>query len=88
MYHLRIERDGLGMHPREVIVRVNTRDGVEQAPIFEHNLAGDFLPVGYPVGASGDFLLVELPHETLRGKWRVYVAKSDVVRLPADASAA
>ena len=81
MHYLRIKRDGTGMHPREVIVEITTRDGVEHAPIFDHNLKDDLLPIGYPVGASGDFYLVELPNETTRGKWRIYVNKSDVVSL-------
>jgi len=36
------------------------------------------LEIGYPVGRDEENYLVELPRETSRGFWRVWVAKDKV----------
>ena len=86
---LRVERIGEGLDPREVVVAVQTRGGREELAVDETSLRGTMLNVGWPVGQRDDDFLVELPRETFRGFWRVWVPKSDVsadtngVRTPA-----
>lgn len=67
-----------GLHPGEVVVAVRAREGAEKVMVDRRSLDGDRLEVGYPVGQDGDFYLVELPQETFRGYWRVWVPKTDV----------
>lgn len=61
------------MHPRERIVEIDTLDGVEEVPVDVSKIVGEFLMIGYPVGQRGEDVLVELPQETARGHWRVWV---------------
>lgn len=77
---LRVKQLGGGMHPREVIVEIDTKVGPEQMPIFVNELRdGRYVPIGYPVDTLNGHHLVELPSETARGAWRVWVKREDVV---------
>jgi len=78
MNYLRIKRLGTGMHPREVIVTVETRGGPEQVAAFDNLLSGDRMQIGYPLDEADGFILVELPGETAKGVWRVWVKREDV----------
>lgn len=75
---LKVKRVGEGMHPREVIVQVETKTGPEQVAVFDTALQGDNVVIGYPLDAVNGHLLVQLPNETARGVWRVWVSKDDV----------
>lgn len=68
-----------GLHPSEVAVEVITVNGPEGVIIDRRSIEEDSIDVGYPVGRNKDHLLVELPSETMRGAWRVWIEKSQIV---------
>ena len=77
---IRIQELGSGQHPSEVVVGVTTADGVvERVIVDRRSLDNGALEVGYPVGSDDKRLLVELPRETMRGQWRVWLPRSDVL---------
>jgi len=76
--HVKVREIGEGLHPSEVVVSVRTREGEENLAVSRSSLVDATLPVGWPVGQDDDHFLVELPHETFRGYWRVWVPKGDV----------
>ncbi|MSP66842.1 MAG: hypothetical protein EXQ96_01850 [Alphaproteobacteria bacterium] len=77
---VRIENIGEGQHPSERIVVVVAADGSREQLIVDlRTLQNDMMEIGYPVGVSGDKLLVELPQETMQGAWRVWVRKDAVI---------
>jgi hypothetical protein len=75
---LKVEKLGEGLHPSEVFVSVETRTGKEALVLDARSLENNALEVGWPVGTDGDFRLVELPRQTTRGTWRVWVHKSQL----------
>lgn len=75
---VRVEQVGGGLHPSEVVVAINTRTGREELSIDGSSLQGSTLDIGWPVGQEDGYYLVELPAETFRGYWRVWVPKQDV----------
>lgn len=76
---LRVEKVGDGPGPSEVIVSVATSTGsLEQLVIDISSLSSGFVDVGYPVGRDQQNYLVELPRETVRGAWRVWVPESEL----------
>ena len=77
--HIPVERIGEGLHPQEVVIAVNTRTGKEELAVDGSSLSGEMLGIGWPVGQDDDHYLVELPRETFRGFWRVWVPKSVVL---------
>ena len=84
MAQVRIERVGEGQHPSEVVVAVRTADGgVEKLVVDKRSVSNDMLDVGYPVGQDKDRLLVELPRESIRGLWRVWVKPETMENVPA-----
>src|SRR5262249_10501690 len=81
MLRLRIERVGPGQHPSEVVVAINTGDGGREELIVDRrSIDQESVAVGYPIGSEGDQLLVELPRETLRGNWRVWVSRESLIK--------
>jgi hypothetical protein len=80
MFRIKIQRVGQGSHPSEVVVAVTTADGArEELVVDDRSLRNDTLGVGFPVGRQDDRWLVELPRETLRGLWRVWVRQDAIV---------
>ncbi|MGH7101173.1 MAG: hypothetical protein ACREFJ_02160 [Acetobacteraceae bacterium] len=80
MAQVKIERVREGQHPSEVVVAVRTADGgSEKLVVDRRSILNDALEVGYPVGEDRNRLLVELPRESLRGLWRVWVDRDSVV---------
>lgn len=77
--YLRVREVGIGMHPDERIVEVLTKSGREEFPVFPIHRHGEFVEIGYPVGGDAEYYLVQLPAETGRGAWRIWVRRSDVV---------
>jgi hypothetical protein len=74
-------RDGL--HQNEVVVGFDSAEGTQESLVVDRrSLRGDTISVGYPVGSdqSNGRLLVELPRETTRGQWRVWVSSDSVVK--------
>ena len=77
---IRIEDLGTGQHPSEVVVGVRTSDGtVERVIVDRRSVEGGAIEIGYPVGSKDDSYLVELPRETMRGQWRVWMPRNDVL---------
>jgi hypothetical protein len=79
MMLLKIKNLGEGLHPSETFVSVETRNGPEQVAVDAKSLRNGTLPIGWPVGREGDFLLVELPRPTVRGVRRVWVRKKELI---------
>jgi hypothetical protein len=75
---LKVRRIGKGFHEDEILVVVKTRDGEEEVMLDRDAVEGDVIEVGSPVGKSNGHLLVELPRETARGSWRVWVAQAEL----------
>ena len=67
-----------GLHAEEIVISVATAEGTEHLSIDKSQLHGDFLDIGWPVGQREDLFLIELPRETFRGFWRVWVPKASV----------
>ena len=76
---VRIEEVGTGQHPSEKVVKVQTIEGPEQLVVDNRSIQNHSLDIGFPVGQNNGHLLVELPRETFRGLWRVWVDKEIVV---------
>jgi hypothetical protein len=80
MAQVKIEQVREGQHPSEVVVAVRTADGgSEKLVVDRRSIRNDALDVGYPVGEDKDRLLVELPRESVRGLWRVWVNRDSVI---------
>jgi hypothetical protein len=77
---VRIERLGEGLHPSEEMIAIATSDGREEMAVDKAHLQGDELDIGWPVGTNGDLYLIELPNETFRGTWRVWVPRDSLIR--------
>jgi hypothetical protein len=77
---VKVERVREGQHPSEVVVAVRTADGTAEKLIVDvRSIRNDTLDVGYPVGEDTDRLLVELPRESVRGLWRVWVRRDSLI---------
>lgn len=63
-------------HPNEVVVLIDTRDGKEQLVVHKRSIVDGGLEIGYPILDDGQYCLIELPRETARGLWRVWVDSS------------
>lgn len=75
MARIKVRELRAGMHPSEVVVAVETAGGVEEKLIVDRrSIVAGTLNVGYPVGQQDANYLVELPRETTRGSWRVWVS--------------
>lgn len=80
MSQVKVDQISDGQHPSEVIVSVPTADGgSEKLVVDRRSIRNGTLDVGYPVGEDGGRLLVELPRESMRGIWRVWVSRDSVI---------
>ena len=68
-----------GLHPSEVVVSVATVDGAEKLVVHNRTFKDESLDIGYPIEDAGDKYLVELPHETDSGAWRVWVPETELI---------
>jgi hypothetical protein len=82
MLRLKVKRLREGQHPSELVVSLTTADGQqEEMVVDERALQDDTIDIGYPVGSDErNRLLIELPRETLRGLWRVWVGQDAVTK--------
>jgi hypothetical protein len=76
---LKVTEIGAALHPSEVIVEVRTAEGVERLVIDSISIQNGTIDVGFPVGKRNGHLLVELPRESFRGAWRIWVARDKLV---------
>jgi hypothetical protein len=81
MLRMKVRQIREGLHPSEVVVEFDTADGERQTLVVDRrSLREDTLRVGYPIGrAAPNQLLIELPRESLQGRWRVWVSNNDVI---------
>lgn len=77
---LRVTRLAEGPGPGEVVVEVTTMTGAtEQVIVHVTGMVGDTIDVGYPLASSEEQRLIELPRESMSGKWRLWVPQSAMV---------
>lgn len=80
MAQLRIKTVREGQHPSEVVVAVRTADGADEKLIVDsRSIRNGTLEIGYPVGQDHERFLVELPRESVRGLWRIWVKRESVI---------
>ena len=73
------ERQGVGPIPSETVVGLRSTGGsTKEAIVHASQVDGSCVEVGY-IEQRGNEVLVELPREALRGRWRLWVRKSAVV---------
>lgn len=76
---VKVTEVGRGGHPSEVMVAVATTEGEERLVVHRRSIKeGDTLEIGYPINQKDQRYLVELPRETLKGLWRVWVPHESV----------
>lgn len=72
-WRLRAHDVRVGLHPNERVYRIHEADG-STAESIAWSIPDGTIAIGYPVGQRADgAYLVELPHETTDGRWRVWV---------------
>jgi hypothetical protein len=76
---IKVKPVGEGLHPSERLVEISTKNGPEQIAIDARSIQNGSLPVGWPVGKTGEFFLVELPRPTANGMRRVWVNKGELL---------
>lgn len=67
-----------GPGPSETVVEIKTTDGNEEVIVSRKLVKNDFLDVGPLVHEDKTRVLLELPRESVSGKWRIWVPKSAV----------
>jgi hypothetical protein len=70
---VKVEEVGQGMHPSEVLVKIETLHGPQELVVDKRSLRQNTIEVGYPVAQQDKYSLIELPAETTGGVWRVWV---------------
>ncbi len=81
MYRVKVQTVGAGQHPSEALVSVTTADGKKEELIVDkRSLERGSLRVGYPLREHNNAYLIELPRETMRGTWRIWVKKDELVQ--------
>ena len=77
---LQVRKVSDGPGPGEVVVEVTTMTGAtEQVVVHVTGMVGDTIDVGYPLASSEEQRLIELPRESVSGKWRLWVPQSAIV---------
>ena len=77
---LRVDRLGEGPGPGEVVVGVTTESGaIEQVVVHVMGMVGDTIDVWHPLASREEQRLIELPRESVSGKWRLWVPQSAMV---------
>ena len=66
-----------GSIPSEAVVTISTTRGPEEVVVHISQASEDSVEAGY-IGEKEGRVLVELPRETLSGRWRVWVPKTEV----------
>jgi hypothetical protein len=81
MMRLKVKPLGEGLHPSEVFVAVETRDGRQDLAVSPFAIQGSTssVAVGWPVAREGAYWLIELPTQTSLGTCRVWVSKDELI---------
>lgn len=74
MARIKVEKTSEGPVPSEVLVQIPTVEGPEDVVVHQSQVDDKGIEVGY-IGDKGENALVELPRETVSGRWRVWVPK-------------
>ena len=69
--------DGPG--PSEGVIEVTIEGGTEEVVVNKKSLKNGEIEVGAVIAVRGDFRLVELPRESVSGKWRVWVPSQTIL---------
>jgi hypothetical protein len=77
MVWIKISRREAGPIPSETVVTIPTTTGMEEVVVHHSQARADSVEAGY-IGEEGDRILVELPRETVSGRWRVWIPKDAV----------
>lgn len=77
---LKIKRIAEGLHPSEAVVEIQG-EKVERLVVDADSIENGAIEVGSPVGKRNGHYLIELPRETFRGTWRVWVSKDQLTDL-------
>jgi hypothetical protein len=72
MLRVKISRREEGSIPSEAVVTIPTTTGAEEVVVHATQATADSVEAGF-IGRDGDRILVELPRETVSGRWRVWV---------------
>ncbi len=60
---------------------IQTADGGQEKLIVDRrSIIDGMIDIGFPVGSEAGRYLIELPRETLRGSWRVWIPADALVR--------
>ena len=78
MMKLKVAEIGKALHPDEVVVAIRTLTGTETLVVDRASIGSGFIGVGFPIRATGEKFLVELPSESQSGTWRVWVSRDQV----------
>ena len=80
MYRVKVRTVGDGQHPSEAVVSVTTAEGKQEELIVDKRSVEKegWLRIGYPLRSEAGQYLIELPRETVRGSWRVWVRENQV----------
>jgi hypothetical protein len=76
---VKVEATAKSRLPSETVVTIATTAGSEDVIVHSSQVTDEGMEVGF-IGAEeeGDCVLVELPRETLLGRWRVWVPRSAI----------
>jgi len=74
MVRIKISRREDGPIPSETLVTISTTTGTEEVVVHKSQVTAEGVEAGY-IGEEADRILVELPRETVSGRWRVWVPK-------------
>ncbi|HEX3881232.1 MAG TPA: hypothetical protein VHW66_01105 [Stellaceae bacterium] len=78
MLRIKITHKEDGPIPSEAVVTIPTTTGTEEVVVHKSQATDDSVEAGF-IGQEGDRVLVELPRETVSGRWRVWVQKDALV---------
>ncbi len=68
-----------GPGPGEVVVEVETTSGIyEEVILHAKTIERDTIEIGHPIAHVEETSLVELPRESVSGRWRLWVPSSSV----------
>ena len=77
---LQVRRVSKGPGPGEIVIEIDTASGKSEQVIL-HNAdieEGDTIDIGYPIHRTNGKFLVELPRESISGRWRIWVPNGSV----------
>ena len=69
-----------GLGPSEVVAGITTVEGKQEEVVISRRQANDgAIEVGSPIAQEPNRYLVELPRESVAGRWRIWIPRSEVI---------